>query len=110
VAELARTRWMDGPTLDPSLPVELTRGGSAADGTRLRNRGGWIRLATPSGQWRIVGPGVALAATKNGRFVVALAPHQDAFRDAPTAQIVVYATSAQGRGAARVCPVTDSAG
>jgi hypothetical protein len=49
VAELARTRWVDGPTLDPTLPVELTRAGSVADGKRFRNRGGWIRLATRAG-------------------------------------------------------------
>jgi hypothetical protein len=42
--------------------------------------------------------------------VLALAPHPDAFRDAPTAQLVVYATTAGGAGAAPSCPVVDAPG
>ena len=110
VREMARTTWVEGPTLDPSLPVELTRPGAGADGSRITNRGGWIRMTVPGGRSRIVGPGVALAATRGGRFVLALAPHPDAFRDAPTAQLVVYATAAGGAPAARPCRVADAPG
>jgi hypothetical protein len=106
---LVRTRWVAGPVLDASVPVELKRGGAGADGVQVTNEGGWIRIADATGGRRIVGPGVALASTTSGRFVLALAPHANALRDAPTAQLVVYATAAGGRPAGQPCRGVDPA-
>jgi hypothetical protein len=86
--------WVDGPTLDISVPV-------ARDARTLRARGRVIegnanritvRDSTGSG-WtspRDVGPGVPFAATRNGRFVLAVAPRIGAKRYESADQAVVY--------------------
>ena len=99
VDALAANRWATGPTLDPSLPVILTRGRPPAAGGVVTSAGGWIRVADANGRRRIVGPGVPLAVTRSGTFVLALAPQPATLRDAPTAQLVVYAARA-GRSTA----------
>ncbi|HVE79283.1 MAG TPA: hypothetical protein VNA89_10500 [Gemmatimonadaceae bacterium] len=109
-SQLARPAWVNGPTLDPTLPVDLLRPGDGADGKTITNVGGWIRAADGTGKLRMVGPGVALAATRGGRFVLALAPHPDARREAPIGRLVVYAAAVWGRSAPAPCAVTDAPG
>ncbi|HVE79284.1 MAG TPA: hypothetical protein VNA89_10505 [Gemmatimonadaceae bacterium] len=91
---LERTGWASGPRLDPSLPVILTRGRPPSAEGRVTSAGGWIRVADARGRRRIIGPGVPLAVTRTGSFVLALAPQPATLRDAPTAQLVVYAARA----------------
>ena len=86
--------WVDGPTLDISVKV-------ARDARTLRARGRLIegrsdritvRDSTASG-WsarRDVGAGVPLATTRNGRFVLAIAPRADARQYESPDQAVVY--------------------
>jgi hypothetical protein len=62
--------WRLGPALDVSVPIDVESARSIRlEGATISSGGGWIRR-----DGKIVGPGVALAATRNGRFVVALAP------------------------------------
>jgi hypothetical protein len=110
---LPDANWKTGPTLDPSLPVLLTGRAAPAARGRITSVGGWIRVTT--GRWRgrrgrILGPGVLLAATRDGNFVLALAPQVGARRDAPTAQLVVYATGSGRRTGSRECGVADAPG
>lgn len=86
--------WVDGPTLDISVPIareartlhahgRLIAG--KANGITVRDSGvsGWSRP-------RDVGPGVPLAVTRNGRFVLAVAPRTDAKRHESPDHAVVY--------------------
>ena len=84
---IAPVEWVQGPTLDISIavdtvsPVVIPLPGADT----VTSRGGWIRL----GQ-KIVGPGVALVATREGRYVVALAPNPSAEEYEPKFMAVVY--------------------
>ncbi len=62
-------RWTDGPTVDISVPPDTGLRTVETDAGALESRGGWIRLGG-----RILGPGVALTATRDGRWVAALVP------------------------------------
>jgi hypothetical protein len=66
---------VDGPTIDVSVTPPATVPALSVDGGRVESGGGWVRVvgAGPDSSRRI-GPGVALAATRSGRFIVALAP------------------------------------
>ena len=83
-AKLAEVKFTMGPTLDRSVPIDLTqsppiqikRGNQTL--TILTTRG-VITIADPpgvgsTGAQRVVGAGVALAATVGGRYIIALAP------------------------------------
>ena len=87
--------------------MALRRRAPPAARGRITSVGGWIRVAGSGRRGRILGPGVLLAATRNGNFVLALAPQVNALRDAPTAQLVVYATGARRRDGPRGCGVDD---
>jgi len=78
--------WVEGPVIDISVPIDVaeTRSLAIEKGT-LESRGGWIRL-----DGRIIGPGIAVAATRSGRFIVALAPRPDAKEYEATVEPVVY--------------------
>jgi hypothetical protein len=86
LADLAEIEWVDGPVIDISVPIDLgeTRSLAIERGT-LESRGGWIRL-----DGRIIGPGLAVAATRSGRFIAALAPRADAKEYEATVEPVVY--------------------
>ena len=73
-ARSADLRWSEGPTVDISIAPDTAtlRTLPATNGT-VESRGGWIRVGG-----RIIGPGVALATTRGGRYVVALVPNVDA--------------------------------
>ena len=86
--------WVQGPTLDIGVPV--TRGlrtvrarGRLIEGNANRIT---VRDSSASG-WsapRDVGAGVPLAATRNGRFVLAVAPRTGAMRHESPDHAVVY--------------------
>jgi len=92
---LAAVRWREGPVLDISVPVDLSRRrGLSTAGYRIETRDGWIHLTAPGTRRgaasRIIGPGVALATTTHARFIVALVPREKAREfDAPL-ELVVY--------------------
>ena len=81
-------QWVEGPTIDISIPLDLreVRSLSIDDGT-LESRGGWVRL-----NGRIIGPGLVVAATRSGEFIAALAPRADARQYEATVEPVVYRT------------------
>ena len=86
--------WINGPTLDISVPIArdartLRARGRVIEGTANRIS---VRDSTASG-WspaRDVGPGVPLATTRNGRFVLAVAPRADAKKYESPDHTVVY--------------------
>ena len=84
--DLHEQEWVEGPVIDISVTVDLaeTRSLAIETGT-LESRGGWIRL-----NGRIIGPGLAVAATRSGRFIAALAPRADAKEYEATVEPVVY--------------------
>jgi len=85
-SNLDEIEWVEGPVIDISVAIDLaeTRSLAIAKGT-LESRGGWIRL-----DGRIIGPGQAVAATRSGRFIAALAPRSDAKEYEATVEPVVY--------------------
>lgn len=84
--DLNEIEWVEGPVIDISVPIDLgeTRSLAIERGT-LESRGGWIRL-----DGRIIGPGLAVAATRSGRFIAALAPRPDAKEYEAPVEPVVY--------------------
>ena len=86
--ELDPLQWVEGPVMDVSVDVDFREARSLAidDGT-LESRGGWVRL-----NGRIIGPGLAVAATRSGEFIVALAPRADARQYEAKVEPVVYRT------------------
>ena len=75
-------QWIDGPTLDISAPLARdTAVVMAVRGRVIENRGGRIvvRSAGGSGRGAVrdVGPGIPLAATRGGHFILAVAPRVD---------------------------------
>jgi hypothetical protein len=89
--ERAAVAWVDGPMLDIAATAPPDSSGPVAvDAGRLESRGGWIRLLDGAGQGYVIGPGVALAATRGGRFVAALVPDPDRRPYDPPARLVIY--------------------
>jgi len=102
-ASLADVKFTTGPMLDRSVPLDLTqappiqiqRGNKTY--TILTTRG-VITIAEPAGAGetgntgaqRVVGAGVALAATAAGRYIIALAPKSSPERNGMTIEPVVY--------------------
>ena len=86
----APVAWTSGPTLDVSIPVDFTSRHTIAAGARsIDSAGGWITTTTGK-TVRVVGPGTALVATANGRFVAALVPNAPAKTPGQPARLVVY--------------------
>jgi hypothetical protein len=99
-AKLAEVQFTVGPTLDRSVPIDLTqspplkiqRGNQSYTVQTVR---GVITIAEPpgvgsTGAQRIVGAGVALAATAGGRYIVALAPKASPDPNGMAIEPVVY--------------------
>jgi hypothetical protein len=85
-ADLSGIEWVEGPVIDISVEIDLGETRSLAiEGGTLESRGGWIRL-----NGRIIGPGLAVAATRSGRFIAAFAPRPEAKAYEPTVEPVVY--------------------
>ena len=92
----ARLAWLEGPTMELGSTMDLAatvRALSISGGT-VEARDGSIRVTKRSsaGQAdvRVVGPGIPLAATANGRFILALVPRVNAKESDMRAQTVVY--------------------
>jgi len=99
-AKLAEVKFTMGPTLDRSVPIDMTQSPpiqirrGIQNFTILSNRG-VITIADPpglgsTGAQRVVGAGVALAATAGGRYIVALAPKQRPDPNGMAVEPVVY--------------------
>ncbi len=99
-SKLAEVKFTEGPTLDRSLPIDLTqsppiriqRGKQTLTIQSIR---GVITIVGPpevgsTGAQRVVGAGIALAATAGGRYIIALAPRARPGPNEPTAEPVVY--------------------
>ena len=86
----APVAWTTGPTLDVSIPIDFTSSHAIAAGRRsVESTGGWI-TTTDGGATRVVGPGTALVATANGRFIAALVPVAPSKNPGQPARLVVY--------------------
>lgn len=85
--EIAPVEWVQGPTIDISVAPDTGRrvvvGVFGTD--TLVSEHGWIRLGDA-----MVGPGVALTATRDARYIVALAPNPSAEEYEPKYMAVVY--------------------
>ena len=80
--------WVEGPTIDISVPLDLRETRSLAiDNGTLESRGGWVRL-----NGRIIGPGLVVAATRTGQFIAAFAPRADARQYESAVEPVIYRT------------------
>jgi hypothetical protein len=100
---LADVKMTGGPTLDRSLPIDMTQSPpiQIRRGTQtftiLSNRG-VITIADPpgvgsTGAQRVVGAGIALAATAGGRYIIALAPRSTPDPSGSSVEPVVYTVS-----------------
>jgi hypothetical protein len=92
---LARHQWSQGPNLDVSTAVDMRqRRAFRAGDVDIESEDGWIRVYGHDGARvrapHIVGPGIALTATANGQFIVALAPDPVAASYEPPNALVVY--------------------
>jgi hypothetical protein len=96
-SRFARIPWIDGPTVeaagDVSYPAPPPQS-LAVDGGTIEVRGGQIVLTTRGAGRRAgartIGPGVPLAATAGGRFVVALVNRADSGTRQMRMQPIVY--------------------
>jgi len=99
-AGLADVKFTGGPTLDRSLPIDMTQAPSiqiqrGKDIYTIQSMRGVITIADPPGQGstgaqRVVGAGIALAATAGGRYIIALAPKQNPDPNGSPVEAVVY--------------------
>ena len=89
------SRWESGPTIDISVGVDGAPRGIDIPGARVQSAGGWVQSAPRPAAGgdapaRIVGPGVVLAATAGGRFILALAPKLRRREYEAPMELVVY--------------------
>ena len=81
----AEPAWIIGPTLDISILPDTSRVAIPVEGGIVEGLGGMIYL-----RGREIGQGFALAATRRGCFIVALAYDLDAGQYDPKHRLVVY--------------------
>jgi hypothetical protein len=86
--EIADVPWVEGPTIDISVQLDTTRKAIPIEDGGVESRGGWIRA-----RGRVIGPGVVLAATRGGRFIVALVPNPAAKEYEAKEYLAVYVTA-----------------
>jgi hypothetical protein len=99
-ASLADVTFTMGPTLDRSVPIDMTQAPpiriQRSDKTyTVQSERGVITIVEPpaagsTGAQRVVGAGIALAATAGGRYIVALAPKANPDPNAMAIEPVVY--------------------
>ena len=87
-ARLAEVPWIEGPTIDISVQMDTSRKAIPIEGGGVESRGGWIRV-----HGRLIGPGMALAATRGGRFIAALVPNPAAKEYEAKEYLAVYVTA-----------------
>jgi hypothetical protein len=88
-------QWTEGPNIDVSTAVDMKQRRAFRSGELdVESEDGWIRVYAHDGTRvrapRIVGPGIALTATANGQFIVAIAADPDAQSYDPPNLLVVY--------------------
>jgi hypothetical protein len=99
-ARLAEVKMTAGPTLDRSLPIDMSQSPpirfqrGTQPYTILSNRG-VITIQDPpgvgsTGAQRVVGAGIALAASAGGRYIIALAPRTRPDANEMAIEPVVY--------------------
>ncbi|NUP55777.1 MAG: hypothetical protein HOQ19_08090, partial [Gemmatimonadaceae bacterium] len=91
----AAPQWTDGPTLDISARVALpTPRPLPVRGRVIEQRDGRIVVRERAGSRpevvRDVGPGLALAATRGGHFILAIAPRSDRRPHESPERAIVY--------------------
>ena len=99
-SKLADVKFTEGPTIDRSLPIALTQSPSiqiqrGKDVYTIQSVRGVITIVGPpevgsTGAQRVVGAGMALAATAGGRYIIALAPRSTPDPNGSTVEPVVY--------------------
>lgn len=94
-ASFARGQWIEGPNLDVATAVDMKQRRAFRSGdVDIESEDGWIRVYARDGARlraaRIIGPGIALTATANGQFIVAIAPDPKARSYDPPNYLVVY--------------------
>jgi len=94
-ASLQRLQWTEGPNIDISTAVDMKQRRAFRSGELdVESEDGWIRVYAHDGSRvrapKIVGPGIALTATANGQFIVAIAADPDAQTYDPPNHLVVY--------------------
>lgn len=100
-SKLAEVKFTEGPTIDRSLPVDMSKSPPIPiqHGNQTFNiqseRGVITMVETTPGAAskaapRVVGAGLALAATAGGRYIVALAPRGRPDPNEPAVEPVVY--------------------
>jgi hypothetical protein len=99
-SKLADVKFTEGPTIDRSLPIALTQSPSiriqrGKDVYTIQSLRGVITIVGPpevgsTGAQRVVGAGMALAATAGGRYIIALAPRSTPDPNGSTVEPVVY--------------------
>ena len=92
---LMRLQWTEGPNLDVSTDVDMKQRRAFRSGELdVESEDGWIRVYVHDGARlrapRIIGPGIALTATANGQFIVAIAGDPTAQSYDPPNHLVVY--------------------
>lgn len=83
--DTASVAWVDGPTIDMS--VEPDTGAISLAGGMVRSGGGTLTV-----DGRIIGPGIAMAATRHACYVLALVPDSTAGEYDPSWRAAVYDT------------------
>jgi hypothetical protein len=82
--------WRDGPAIDAGVvPDTAARSIAVASGT-VESAAGRIHFRPTRGATIDIGLGTALAATRNGEIIVAIAPNADARPNDPKVHLVVY--------------------
>jgi hypothetical protein len=94
-ASFMHLQWIEGPNLDVSTAVDMKQRRAFRSGdTDIESEDGWIRVYARDGARmrapRIIGPGIALTATANGQFIVAIAPDPAPKPYGPPNYLVVY--------------------
>lgn len=89
---LASIDWTRGPRIELTTTPDPAPRRLEITGGVVESRGGWVtvRGAASRGRLRVLGPGTALAATRDGEFVLALAPPVTVREGEPRSRAVVY--------------------
>ncbi len=85
--------WTNGPVLDVSVPLDRSARSFQIAGGTVESGGGWIRIrgrAAGERGMRVVGPGMALATTRTGRYILALVPDPQAEENEVPYRLAVY--------------------
>lgn len=99
-SKLEQPKWTEGPTLDVSIPIDMTKApllfakSGETNYTIESDRGViTLRASDATNPAIAVGPGIALAATAGGRYILALAPRAKVGQGETPVELVVYSVS-----------------